>query len=232
MNGIPQLMTPSASNFGKSLLVLAQGLAEYYLSTEMKWGVFYHKTGKPINLGQKSSILKQIANGAGTTQLINNALMNNENRIDSVLALNVRKGSDVSNYRLETGSFATYNKIEKPRIIPIRLTKMGTESDRQQFLLWLEKSSKSTELFDIAVPEVTYRNLTLVDYSITRESKSGVTLIVADCVFQEVMQITFQYTNSKTNNAKRPADKVPNPLVNIMPNKPSPGVFAKLGITL
>lgn len=230
MNGIPQLMTPSASNFGKSLAVLAQGLAEYYLSTEQKWGVFYRKTGKPINLGKKSSILEQVKNGAGTTQLINNALNSNENRIDSVLALNVRKGSDISNYKLETGSFASYNKIEKPRIIPIRLVKSGTESDRQQFLMWLEKVSKTTQLFDISMPEVSYKNLSLIDYSITRESKSGVTLIVADCVFQEVMEITFQYTNSKTNNAKRPSDQPVNPLANIMPNPPSPGVFAKLGI--
>lgn len=230
MNGIPQLMTPSASNFGKSLAVLAQGLAEYYLSTEQKWGVFYRKTGIPINLGAKSSIFDQIKNGAGSTQLINNALNLNQNRIDSVLALNVRKGSDISNYKLETGSFASYNKIEKPRIIPIRLVKSGSESDRQQFLMWLEEVSKTTQLFDIAMPEVSYKNLSLIDYSITRESKSGVTLIVADCVFQEVMEITFQYTNSKTNNAKRPSDQPVNPLANIMPNTPSAGVFAKLGI--
>ena len=230
MNGIPQLMTPSASNFGKSLAVLAQGLAEYYLSTEQKWGVFFHKTGEPVSLGQKGSVLEQIKNGAGTTQLINNTLNLNQNRIDSVLAMNLRKGSDISNYRLETGSFATYNKIEKPRLIPIRLVKTGTESDRQQFLIWLEFVSKRTELFDIAMPEITYRRMTLIDYSITRESKSGVTLIVADCVFQEVMEITFQYTNSKTNNAKRPSDQPVNPLANIMPNDPSPGVFAKLGI--
>ena len=231
MNGIPQLMTPSGSVFLKSLSVLAQGLAEYYLATEQKWGVFYSKTGDPVNLGQKSSILDQILNGAGTTALINQALTLNQNRIDSVLGLSVRKGSELSNYRLETGSFATYNKVEKPRIIPIRLVKTGTESDRQQFLMWLEFASKTTELFDVAVPEATYTNLTLVEYSTTRESRSGVTLIVADCVFQEVMQITFEYSNSKTQNAKRPEDRVPNPLVNIMPNQPSPGVFAKLGLT-
>ena len=193
--------------------------------------MFYSKTGDPVNLGQKSSILDQILNGAGTTALINQALTLNQNRIDSVLGLSVRKGSELSNYRLETGSFATYNKVEKPRIIPIRLVKTGTESDRQQFLMWLEFASKTTELFDVAVPEATYTNLTLVEYSTTRESRSGVTLIVADCVFQEVMQITFEYSNSKTQNAKRPADRVPNPLVNIMPNQPSPGVFAKLGLT-
>lgn len=230
MNGIPQLMTPSASNFGKSLAILAQGLAEYYLATEQKWGIFFHKTGEPVSLGQKGSILEQVKNGAGITQLITNAMNLNQNRIDSVLAMNLRKGSDVSNYRLETGSFATYNKIEKPRIIPIRLVKTGTESDRQQFLIWLEFTSKRTELFDIAMPEITYRRMTLVDYSITRESKSGVTLIVADCVFQEVMEITFQYSKSKTNNAKRASDQPVNPLANIMPNDPSPGILAKLGL--
>lgn len=231
MNGIPQLMTPSASNFGKSLAILAQGLAEYYLATDLKWGVFYHKTGDPVNLGQKSSIIDQIKNGAGVTQLINNALELNQNRIDSVLAVNIRKGSELSNYRLETGSFATYNKVEKPRIIPIRLIKSGTESDRQQFLLWLDFASRTPELFDIAVPEVTYTNLSLVEYSITRESRSGVTLVIADCTFQEVMQIDFQYTNSKTSNAKRPSDRAPSPLSNIMPNPPSPGLFAKLGLS-
>ena len=230
MNGIPQLMTPSASAFGKSLAVLAQGLAEYYLATDLKWGVFYHKTGDPVVLGQKSSIIDQIKNGAGVTQLINYALEHNQNHIDSVLALNIKKGSDISNYRLETGSFASYNKVEKPRIIPIRLVKGGTESDRQQFLLWLDFVVRTTDLFDIGVPEATYNNLALVDYSIIRESKSGVTLVIADCVFQEVMEITFQYTNSKTNNAQRPEDQDPLFYSNITPNPPSPGVFAKLGL--
>jgi hypothetical protein len=229
-NGIPQLMTPSASTFGKSLSVLAQGLVEYYLATEQKWGIFYHKTGDPVSLGQKSSIIDQIKNGAGTTQLINNALIKNENRIDSVIALNVRKGAELSSYKTEAGSFATYNKIERPRIIPIRLVKSGTESDRQAFLLWLDYVVRTTDLFDIAVPEVTYTNLTLVDYSITRESRSGVTLIVAECVFQEIMEVTFEYKKSKTNNAQRAEDQPPKALSNIKTNDPSPGILAKLGL--
>lgn len=229
MNGIPQLMIPSLSNAAQSLGVLAQGLAQYYLATEQKWGVFIAGTGSVVSLGQKSSMIDQLKNGAGLTQLANDQLQDGENYIDSVLSLAVRKGSEVSSYRLETGSFANYNKVEKPRMIPIRLIKGGTESERMQFLMWLELESKRTKLYDIAVPELTYKNLTLIDYSIMRETRSGATLIIADCMFQEIMQITFQYVQSGTNNAKDAADKPPTETANLVPNSPSPSPLSKLG---
>lgn len=228
-NGIPQLMTPSASNAGAALGILAQGLAQYYLATEQKWGVFYTGTADQVILGQKSGMLDQLMNGGGVTTLINTGLTGGRSYIDSVLSLSQRKGSDISTYRLETGSFANYNKVEKARLIPIRLLKKGTEEERMAFLMWLEMASKDTRiLYDIAVPEITYQKMSLVEYSITRESKSGVTIIIADCLFQEVMQITFQYVKSGTTNAKYPQDMPPSPTSNLMPNPPSPGPLSKL----
>ena len=232
MNGIPQLMVPKASSAVGSITALAQGLALDYLKTELRWGVYEAGTSNQVVLGQSSSVLDKVKNGSGASAisaLINGDLKGGKNYIDSVIALSHRKGADVSQYRLETGSFANYNKVEKPRIIPIRLVKGGTESERGQFLTWLETNSKLTTLFDIAVPEVTYPDLTLVDYSITRESKSGVTLVIADCMFQEVMQITFEYTNSKTKDSKNAQDKPTVKNRTVQTNPPSQGPLSKLG---
>jgi hypothetical protein len=265
-NGIPQLLVPkSASDIGRSALTLAQGALWDYLTTETKWGVYYSGTTYPVVLGYVepssiSGVLGQATSLAGAKALLNGNLLSQEVLIDSVVSLSQKKGSELSNYRLETGSFATFNKVEKPRQIQIRLTKGGTEEERGLFLTWLETRAKgfTTEittypkkklsqinldnqlggntlsltqintprlhennLFDIYVPEVNYTNMTLVDYTITRESRSGVSLIIADCTFQEVVEITFQYKKSSTDNSKAPENQPALPTSSVLANKPS-----------
>lgn len=254
MNGIPQLMTPPASSAFRSAITLAQGALWDYLSTDVKWGVYYAGSTQQVILGQVkpssiSGVLGQATSLSGAKALLNGELIANDVYIDSVMQLGVNKGSELSNYRLETGSFTTFNKVEKPRQIKIRLIKGGREEERQLFLLWLEKRSKgySTErqrikkttptysfkllqnnTFDIYMPEVNYTNMTLVDYTVSREVANGAYIIIADCTFQEVREISFQYKNSKTSNAKKSSDQPTADTISVLANPPSPNALSKL----
>lgn len=273
MNGIPQLMTPPTGSALRSALTLAQGAIYDYLSTETKWGIYYAGTPYPVIVGLSepssiSGVLSQATSVAGIQSLMNGQLMTTEVHIDSVVAINQRKGSELSNYRIEDGSFATYNKVEKPRQIQIRLTKGGTEEERGMFLKWLDKRAKGysddltryprniqtetlkeklkiggiekpitlnkistkmnqNNLFDIYVPEVHYTNMTLVDYVVSRESRSGANLIIANCTFQEVRQITFQYSTTSASNSKYAQDQnIENS--SVQANSPSPNAISKI----
>lgn len=241
--GIPQLLTPPIESVASSAITLAQGAIWDYLTAERKWGVYYAGSTQQIILGNSkpssiSGMLGQATSVNGAKSLLNGQLLSNNVYIDSVVSLNQKKGSELSNYRLETGGFATFNKVEKPRQIQIRMTKSGTEEERELFLKWLDKVGKGfnkaitkgngNNLFDIYVPEAHYINMTLVDYTIMREARSGVSIIIADCIFQEVMQVTMQYSTSKTVNSQNPSDlSVQNNSVQGQP--PSPNALSKLG---
>lgn len=253
-NGIPQLMTPPASSAFRSAITLAQGAIWDYLSTDVKWGLYYAGSTEQVILGQVkpssiSGILNQATSLSGAKALLNGELVANNVYIDSVMQLSVNKGSDLSNYRIETGSFTTFNKVEKPRQIKIRLIKGGKEEERGLFLTWLEKRAKgySTErqrikktaptysfkllqnnTFDIYMPEVHYTNMTLVDYTVSRETTNGAYVVIADCIFQEVREITFQYKNSKTSNAKNASDQPTTETISVLANTPSPNALSKL----
>jgi len=125
--------------------------------------------------------------------------------VDSVVELTVRTSAQTSDYRIQSGSFASFNKVVKPREVPIRLTKGGNEIERADFLAWLKLQLETTTQLDLVMPEGVIVNHTLVEYSIRRESRSGVTLIIADCLFQEVREVVAQYYNSAdTSNAASP----------------------------
>ena len=83
------------------------------------------------------------------------------------------------------------------------------------------------ELIDIYVPEVHYTNMTLVDYTVTRESRSGANLIIANCTFQEVRQVTFQYSTTSTSNSKNAQDQSVETSA-VQANEPSPDAISKV----
>ena len=273
MNGIPQLMTPPAGSAFRSAITLAQGAVYDALSTETKWGIYFANTSYPVILGISepssiSGVLSQATSINGIKSLLNGQLMATEVTIDSVVSVAQKKGSELSNYRIETGSFATYNKVEKPRQIQLRITKGGPEDERGMFLRWLDKRARGytdeltryprnlgsttlqnklnvggiskpitlstiptkmqqNNLFDIYMPEAHYTNMTLIDYTITREARSGANLIIANCTFQEVRQVTFQYSTTSTANTKYAQDQS-SENSSVQPNEPSPNALSKL----
>jgi hypothetical protein len=131
--------------------------------------------------------------------------------VDSVVAMAQRKSAQISDYPVETGSFASYNKVERPREVPITLSKGGSENERTIFLGWLQTNVKAPTLFDVVMPEQRFTSMTLVDYIVRREPDSGATIIFADCIFAEIRQTSFQYyksTQSDNDTPSTPAQKV------------------------
>ena len=195
-----------------------------------------------------SGVLGQATSISGIKSLMNGELQSNPVYIDSVISISSQKGSEVSNYKIETGSFVSYNKVEKPRQVTIRMTKGGTEEERALFISWLETRAKGytkertrikrtspnysyglyqNNTFDIYVPEVHYANMTLVEYTIDRNADSGSSLIIADCVFVEIREVAPIYIKSKTSNSKNPSDVPSLETSSVVTNSPSPNALSK-----
>lgn len=121
--------------------------------------------------------------------------------VSSVAEIGVVAEANVARYRIETGSFAQYDKVIEPKMIPIRLTRDGLLAERALFLTWLDANVEATTVFDIVTPEATYSKVTLASYRIVRNITSGAGLIVADCYFQQVRELPATYSNSKTSSA-------------------------------
>lgn len=132
--------------------------------------------------------------------------------VNSVVAFGTRKASNVSDYKIETGSFVSYNKVETPRVASVRITKEGNSLERAAILNWLDVNVKAPTLFDVVMPELRYGNMTLIEYSIDRNATSSVGMLVVDCVFQEIRELVPVYSRNNVEGAENapstPAQRV------------------------
>jgi hypothetical protein len=121
---------------------------------------------------------------------------------DSVAAVEYTREYDISDYPVEQGGFASYNKVQTPFQARVSLLSNRT---RQQLLNTLEAAVASLQLVSIVTPEITYPNANLIRYHLQREVEHGVTLIRVD-VWAEEVRILSNPTTNQGANTTTPAD--------------------------
>jgi hypothetical protein len=127
---------------------------------------------------------------------------------DSILDFDYRNSYVVSDFPVQKGTFASYNKVATPFEIVIRMSKSGTLEDRSIFLANLDVLIKSTNLYSVITPERTYRDCNIVDYSIARRQQTGAYFLTdVNVSIKEIRQITPVYSTaaSATANAQNPS---------------------------
>jgi hypothetical protein len=170
LDGIPNLL--SGQNFAQNagLLLLGAGESSIFslLSLQPTWGIYVSGT-------QDVAIA-----------------------VDSVVEMGVSRENPASNYRIESGSFASYNKVQNSRVVPILVSRGGTQAERSELLDWLEQNVNLPTTFDLLMPESALQNFTLVSYKIERRAEKGVTILYAQCHFMEIREVPALYYNSGT----------------------------------
>lgn len=107
---------------------------------------------------------------------------------DAFLGISYTNSRRIANYRMEAGSFASYNKVNDPFEGNVRMAVGGTKDDRKKFLDALQKLSDSLDLYCLVTPEATYKNVNLARFDYRREHHGGAGMIVANCHFVEIRQ--------------------------------------------
>lgn len=106
---------------------------------------------------------------------------------DSVLSVEYRGEQRISNFPIEKGSFASYNKIAVPYDLRVSLTCNGQgEMTRDAFLTQLEAMKNSLDIYTFITPDFNYQSINLEHYDYRREAGRGVQLITADLFFTEI----------------------------------------------
>lgn len=129
---------------------------------------------------------------------------------DSIVDFDYRNESAVSDFPVQEGSFANYNKVNNPYEISLRLAIGRNIGERATFLAQLDKISLSLDLYTILTLERTYRNVNITRYEVTRRGGAAAFFLTeVDIYFREIRQVSAQYVNidSSTSGASQPGDQ-------------------------
>lgn len=183
--GVPELprspLFPPAATIG---LGLVEGVLLSILQIRTQWGIFDIEGNALGNPAQFAGIPAEILNPIGLGASL------------STNSVDYRKETRVSDFPVERGGFASYNKVEIPATPSVTLCFEGTESDRTTFLNAIDAATKSTQLYNVVTPEITYVGYTLEDYRYERRALRGATLLMVQIDLVEVRQVSAVYTKA------------------------------------
>jgi hypothetical protein len=127
---------------------------------------------------------------------------------DSFGEFSYRNEWAVSDFPVQDGAFASYNKVAQPFEIVLRLYKGGSKEARKRFLDSIEAIAGTLDLYDILTPERTYLNVNVTRFEIMRRGEKGAYFLSeVDVYFREIRQVTASYTTTATTteNAQNPS---------------------------
>lgn len=105
----------------------------------------------------------------------------------------------VPDYPIENGEFQSYDKVQMPFDVPIRIASGGSAFERQQFINACRVIANSLNLYDIVTPESPYVSCSVTHMEFRRTAENGVSLIVVDLFFKQIRQTqTATYQNTQT----------------------------------
>jgi hypothetical protein len=115
---------------------------------------------------------------------------------DSIRTFGSNNQWSISTAPVQQGSFSDYNRVNNPFEISLRMTKGGSERDRQKFLKQIDDLD-NTNLYDIITPEKTYFSVNLMRVDNQREGEKGAFWFSSvDLTFREIRVVTAQYSRT------------------------------------
>lgn len=185
--GVPQIprsvnFTPSP-NFAVGLL---EGVIWRSLQIERQWGI-WDADGKSLG---DPSIITGIGGDVLEALGIGSTL--------STDSVDYSKEMRTSDFPVERGGFASYNKVELPAEPTVILALSGYEGQRTTFLNAIDAATKSTATYNVVTPEVVYVGYTLGRYNYHRRSSQGVTLLLVEISLKEVRNVSAAYSQVTT----------------------------------
>jgi len=126
---------------------------------------------------------------------------------DSIIALDYVREWAVADFQLEQGAFSSYDKVQRPFDIRLRITKGGSEQDRQSFLSDLELIADDLTLFEIVTPVKTYLSVTVTRLAMAQQASSGVGLLAIDLGIRQVrVTAGIAFTNVQNPGSADPVN--------------------------
>ena len=123
---------------------------------------------------------------------------------DSIISVDIRKEFRISDYPVERGAFQTYDKVETPGDIRVRMAVSGAFA-RAPFIASVGAMCAALDLLTIVTPDAIYPSMNAIHYDYRREQRSGASLLMVDVWFEEV-RVTAQSEFTNTQSPEGAAD--------------------------
>lgn len=212
---------PALSGYSSSPIPLLAADAAVVLSALLpsSWGIYID--GQPVITPASliTQTLAPIINSIGALA----ALVGFPNVVPvtgSTIEFDYTADSPISNYPQEQGGFQSYNKVQLPADIRLKIGCGGSAAQRQGFFGILNALRTSTVLVDILTPDGIYPeyNCKHVDYH--RRADKGVDFVVADVWFEQVSE----NAGADFTNTQQPGDSAQQSIGNVQPQAVPSGV--------
>lgn len=193
--GVPQLLRPiDAAIAAVPELAIGIGSLTAILGNALqqapRWGIF-DSNGNQLGATGTSKI--RAVGQAALSQLTGSAAP-----VLSTFGFDFAKETRVSDFPLEGGSFANYNKVELPANPIVTLALAGSENDRTNFLNAIDAACRSTDLYLVITPEVAFVDYTIERYTYARRASRGATLLLVEISLKEIRQVTAIFAQVTT----------------------------------
>lgn len=200
--GVPALpRSPRFPPTARAVLGVLQGTLWRALQTSAKWGI-YDAAGKPLgDPNTLQAIPANLLSVLGVTPTV------------STGGLDYAKETRVSDFPIEKGSFASYNKVRLPSSPNVTLCMGGSETERKAFLAAIDAACESTAFYSVVTPEATYINYSLERYNYQRRQSRGANLLIVDISLREVREVSAKYAQSAQAPIVKPKDAAATPPV-------------------
>lgn len=123
----------------------------------------------------------------------------------SFISIDYRNDGQALAYPVESGGFASYNKVATPLEIRVTLATQGSEADFEYILYSLDRFQAGTNRLAVATPAALYRSMTLESYSYRRTREAGAGMLVVELTLKEVREIRTMVTNTVISRPKNPS---------------------------
>lgn len=141
---------------------------------------------------------------------------------DSVQDFGWRQEYRVSNYQIQRGAFASYNKVALPFESSVVLSKGGSLSERTAFLQQIDTVAASLATYKILTPEKTYLNVNVTRPELSRRGPANACFFDVELFFVQIAEVEQQYSTSTPNTPSTANSSVPSavPPINSGQNNP------------
>ena len=126
--------------------------------------------------------------------------------IDSCVDFKFADQAKTSDFPVEEGGFASYNKVIEPFQPRVKLAVHG-DVRISNLLTQLYIIVRSTNVYNVYTPSFTYLNVTLDKYDYSRTAKDGQHFVQVELTLKQINQVSPSYSTVKIVAPKKPHAK-------------------------
>ena len=136
---------------------------------------------------------------------------------NSVVDFAYKRDWAIADYQVEQGGFQSYDKVQMPFDVRVRVASGGSEIERQALLDTVLAAADTLDLYEVVTPEQVYPSCNISHVDFSRSATNGVGMIIIDIWFLEI-RIT---STSTFNNTQQPGNAGQQNTGNVSPQTPN-----------